>query len=752
METLPIELGLLISRYTGINEITKYRTCSKNSKKYVEDVLTWFDVKCNNKVFGGLNMFANVRKLDLQECRCITNESLSALTNIETINLRSCYRITDNGLEYLSNIKEINLSGCYEITDSGLRNLNKAVFVDISNCPQITVKGIVKFGKNASIVIDNCPLIKSKHVNLLIDIELVKITRNNHPFLSYKPRHIYEKSTNNHIMTHQTKIDKPKFNIDDLKFSSDSSDSDLDAISDVSYVVGEVSDDDNSDSGSDSSSDSSDDNSDSSDDSSGKNTSKSTITKTQKATVEYANDYISKRINSKRKILFDKIYYHPINKRDDIFMKNYEDLLPNDQLNSRQESLNRLFEDKDRKNFTENLKNKSLDILIGGSMGLYCVYKNTNFKPNDIDLYIKDINLHKIKKIENAIYKSFLFDRIVVVNSPITITWYLQLKSGKITSIQLNKFNIKSWAEMFITYHTDLTCIGYEIITDRFVYMKKRWDRILTKNKHYFSCILNLDTASSIRRSCHKYAERGFNCVCINTDFKKYNQKSESDDPFYDDDDEPRKKSKKKIHKKKYPKVINQLMISYYGIEEAPSSLPNRAGSLGNILDDDNFVNTLINKYKGIKNISFSSSIRHFKMEKFFPDIMMMCLYKVNKYMKYPDNSNGTEFHQFSIEKKKNYIEKTKKFFDISRSETKISHESLKIKCLECCCYIYLNHLISKYYSNIHHKFSARRDSDSSDFDDPYDSNTEYNLVCKHMLRSFSKKNHKDRCLVLSVI
>ncbi|ALR84424.1 hypothetical protein [Niemeyer virus] len=131
---------------------------------------------------------------------------------------------------------------------------------------------------------------------------------------------------------------------------------------------------------------------------------------------------------------------------------------------------------------------------------------------------------------------------------------------------------------------------------------------------------------------------------------------------------------------------------------------------------------------------------------------MMMCLYKVNKYMKYPNSSNGNEFHQFSIEKKKNYIEKTKKFFDISHSETEMSCDSLKIKCLECRCYFYLNYLISKYYTNIHHKFSARRDSDSSNSDDSNYSDTEYNLVCKHMLRSFSKKNHKDQCLVLSVI
>ena len=59
--------------------------------------------------------------------------------------------------------------------------------------------------------------------------------------------------------------------------------------------------------------------------------------------------------------------------------------------------------------FVDVLKSLQLDILIGGSMGLSCVYKNANFIPNDLDIYVKNIDKNKIGLIENAINKTFAF-------------------------------------------------------------------------------------------------------------------------------------------------------------------------------------------------------------------------------------------------------------------------------------------------------------------------------------------------------
>jgi len=95
------------------------------------------------------------------------------------------------------------------------------------------------------------------------------------------------------------------------------------------------------------------------------------------------------------------------------------------------------------------------------------------------------------------------------------MTWFIQIGSGVIYKIQLNLFRIVSWAQIFLVYHTDLVCIGYEVLTNKFIYMKGRFDNIIRKNIHYFSNIFNFDSGISLHLACDKYIRRGFSCQMI---------------------------------------------------------------------------------------------------------------------------------------------------------------------------------------------------------------------------------------------
>jgi len=105
---------------------------------------------------------------------------------------------------------------------------------------------------------------------------------------------------------------------------------------------------------------------------------------------------------------------------------------------------------------------------------------------------------------------------LVVVRASLTMTFFVQVTNNIIYKIQVNILKFMSWAEVFVTYHTDLTCIGYEILTNNFVYMKDRWINTLTGSVHYFTNILSFSIGDILDSACHKYIKRGFNCKSIN--------------------------------------------------------------------------------------------------------------------------------------------------------------------------------------------------------------------------------------------
>lgn len=177
----------------------------------------------------------------------------------------------------------------------------------------------------------------------------------------------------------------------------------------------------------------------------------------------------------------------------------------------------------------EKLRETGLDILVGGSSAI-ASFPPYDYQPNDFDFYVKNINNQKISEIDTKLREIFSESKIIIFRKLITITWWIfnpEMTKLHLT-IQLNTFQITSWSDLFIVYHSDVVCLGYEVKSNRFVYLKERFKPKWLLNKPDFSwgsTILSLDTQSSSARVVKKYQKRGINIKMIQKDdylIKKY--------------------------------------------------------------------------------------------------------------------------------------------------------------------------------------------------------------------------------------
>jgi hypothetical protein len=200
-------------------------------------------------------------------------------------------------------------------------------------------------------------------------------------------------------------------------------------------------------------------------------------------------------------------------------------------------------------------------------------------------MYIKNINYDKLLKIEDGIKRVFTNCNIMVIRSVITITWIIYKDDKLVYQIQLNILKIKSWAEIFITYHADITCMGYDVLNGMFVYLKGRWENIVKNKVHYFCNIFSCDTQTSLNKAVKKYTERKFKSVAL------YINEGGGGDIFSNknninvsDEDTP-------IN---YPTSSNYPIISDYSY-----------------YTKNKLLQYLMEKYKRIENIFYSSSVKN---------------------------------------------------------------------------------------------------------------------------------------------
>ena len=136
------------------------------------------------------------------------------------------------------------------------------------------------------------------------------------------------------------------------------------------------------------------------------------------------------------------------NKRDELFMKNYEEL-NNSKLEDYNTAISKLFKDDYLQKIILGLQKNNLKSLIGGSMGIYCVLtkfslKKNKFSPNDIDLYIYDLDQNKLKILDDIIKSIFNDNTIIYTRSPYTVSWYIQL-DDRVFILEVNIFKFKLW-------------------------------------------------------------------------------------------------------------------------------------------------------------------------------------------------------------------------------------------------------------------------------------------------------------------
>jgi hypothetical protein len=234
-------------------------------------------------------------------------------------------------------------------------------------------------------------------------------------------------------------------------------------------------------------------------------------------------------MNSGKREILDRIsLYEKIKNSDDkeSFLTNCYNLFENSHefMRSFEGSKKILFYGLYTEKLCQQIKDKNLECLIAGSSGLACLYSKCNFVPNDIDIYVKNINKEKVVALDNII-RNIIGDKyiILLVRNQITLTWLVFNEIDKNSNgaqvvrckIQLNLLNIESWSELFSTYHSNIICCGYDILDDSFVCLNDRWKKLFTNDVHYFTNILNVDNASTLDHAIKKYTNRGFECDSI---------------------------------------------------------------------------------------------------------------------------------------------------------------------------------------------------------------------------------------------
>lgn len=593
----------LIFKQLNTNSIINYRLVDKYGDIIVRQILLKvIPLIITNKIIDDqLKPFEYIETIDLKMCRQITNEGLKYLKNTKTINLRGCHKITDDGLNYLESVTNINLSGCFNVTNEGIKKLKNIKYVDLSWNNKFQNNDHLISNKNdnvskQNITIPNILINKSNTIDFGYSL---KIKRNNaidKNNTNDKNKLIEDKLINKQI--------PDEYNVN-FEFHS--------------YISPKV--------------------------------------------FGIPNEHNAKYLLYKRQKIFEKIYDEKfaIKQYADNTLENYTQLLPNIKLYNEENALNRLYKINPYiKTFCIKLNQAKLDVLIAGSTGLYCVWNNTNYEPGDIDIYIKKLEIKNLQLIEDIIYQTFDISSLIVVRAPLTMTFYIQTISGKIYTIQLNMLYIESWAQIFVTYHSDIPCIGYEISTNKFVYLKGRWNNILTRNVHYFSNILNFDTESTLQYATHKYKDRGFKCqpIIISSDIKYH-------DGNYD------KKNRNIKNYMNHLNLIEHLMLKYYQIACSPSDPSDE-------IKDDRIDLTylpaiLYDKYQGKDQYAFASSIIHLYNEtEIILPIVYLSVFMIEKHIE-----NAEKYLDFGIARK--YFNESK---SIRIGNIKCKNQYIGIKCL----------------------------------------------------------------------
>lgn len=526
-----------------------------------------------------------VQFMPLKYINRTTNHNLSYFSNARFVDLSMCRLITDHGLIHLSNVEILNLSGCHKITDHGLEYLQSVRKINLTGCFRITADGLDLLSSRG---VQYCRMgwrdfLKYAHDPSIPDILHNKIIRMGDMCCDKKESDLIEK-----VLSDDDSADEEQFT---SNFVYDSGINDKK--NNISFRVISLS----------------------------KKMNKSKI-------IQKVIDIIKTQ-----EILCNKVLMADVETKNQM-LKNYlvlqhPDLRPFDQSKEKLYAINPFME-----KFCLGLKNRNIDAMIAGSTGLYCVYTGANFVPADLDIYIKNFSAHDLYLIEDIIYQTIDIEALVVIRSQITITFYIltRIPNKKIYSIQVNILDFSSWTEVFVTYHSSLTCIGYEVLTDQFLFMENKWEHTLTRKTNYFTNVSNFSSDGVLLSAANKYHDRGFKCRVVT--LTTYTRRIPYSIPY-------------SFHSS----TIDNLRLKYYGSRES-----GQVSEYPNISKND--FSKLLLKYKINGTYAIATSAIHLYEQNEKPiSSIYLSLYMIDKYSIPLDTEIGKKYFNRSGEIIKQYAD-----------------------------------------------------------------------------------------------
>jgi len=257
------------------------------------------------------------------------------------------------------------------------------------------------------------------------------------------------------------------------------------------------------------------------------------------------------------------------------------------------------------------LKNFKHDILIAGSSVLASVCSSNCFEPNDVDLYIKNVDYKRILDFDEFIKTTYSDNQILLIRRPLTITWMILENNQIKMKLQLNTTVFKSWSNVFISYHCDFVCIGYDVLNDKIITLKNRWNNFINNyNKISTLCtnVNSIDNDQTLVSSSKKYMNRGFMTIPVyikglNACFVKKNKNGKSNgnsDGNSDGND------------------VNDYTIDMSGDDDSTKKNDNN--------EEKTIVSELVKTYSGLIDVIFTNDISKIVDEKLeFPKLEELC-------------------------------------------------------------------------------------------------------------------------------
>ncbi|AYV75613.1 MAG: hypothetical protein Terrestrivirus2_121 [Terrestrivirus sp.] len=250
------------------------------------------------------------------------------------------------------------------------------------------------------------------------------------------------------------------------------------------------------------------------------------------------------------------------------------------------------------------------DILLGGSSGLAAVLKKTHtmkgYEPKDMDIYLKDITDLKITQINQKINEIFPVEtyKIVIIRRLLTLTWWIfdTKDTDNVMEIQLNMLNARSWADVFVVYHSDVVCVGYDIKKRQLITQTQRWNNFVSSFPNVYVTNLNShDQPETLEIARQKYSNRGFaiTALLVYKNIEDKNKKTNGNNEIID----PYGFSGNNEYSKTETDLINKLSTTYGNCSDIIISddivhMYDRDGSFPPIVDiDDIDKETNFNKF-----------------------------------------------------------------------------------------------------------------------------------------------------------